>query len=113
MYLKRHLHGCPVGTLGIMVRLQFLLDEDSNPDIYITFFEYNQKGSLYADEEQQQLSHHIQVDIWSLGNYSKLTEQVKQSLIDVGFSRTMETEFYEFETKILSQGYPFSYTEGT
>lgn len=62
--------------LGILVRSQFLLDEDSNPYIYITFFEYNQKGSLYADDEEQQTSHYILVDICRLGNYSKLTEQV-------------------------------------
>lgn len=67
---------------------------------YITFFEYNQQGVLYGDDEEIKTRHSLQVDIYSKGNYLSLVEQVKTLLKGIGFIRNFETEFYEDDTQI-------------
>jgi hypothetical protein len=96
--------------LGITVRFQELFKEDGAPDTYITFFEYNQTGSLYADDEEQATAHSIQVDIWSKGNYTELVEQVKAKLNELDFKRTSEIDLYEKDTKIYHKAIRFSFT---
>jgi hypothetical protein len=85
--------------LGVPIRFQTLLDSDGDPDMYITFFEYNQTSALRADDVELKSRHSIQVDIWSKGDYTDMAKQVKEKLINIGFTRTMETEFFEAETR--------------
>lgn len=97
--------------LGVIVRFQRLVDTDGNPDTYITFFEFNQTGALYADDQELQTRHSIQVDIWSKVNYTKLVALVKEKLINVGFTRTMETDGFETETDIFHKIIRFNYVQ--
>lgn len=85
--------------LNVPVRFHALLNKDGDPDTYITFFEYNQNGALHGDDSEIKTRHSIQVDIWSKGDYSNLTNDVRNRLINVGFTRNMETEFYEADTE--------------
>lgn len=66
---------------------------------YITFFEYNQQGVLFGDDEELNTRHSIQVDIWSKDNYISLVKQVKTLLKGIGFTRNFETEFHEKDTQ--------------
>lgn len=102
-----------LNPLGILVRFQTLLDTDGTPDIYITFFEYNQNGATYADDDEQQTAHFIQVDLYSLGDYTEQIKQIKNLLKAVGFIRTMETEFYENDTSYYHRVLRFSFTNST
>jgi hypothetical protein len=76
---------------------------------YITFFEFNQRPALNADDTEQNTQHSIQVDIWSKGDYTTLVQQVKDALNGVGFFRTSEAEFYEDDTKIFHKVIRFNY----
>lgn len=79
--------------------------------VYITFFEYNQRSALNADDQEIKTAHSIQIDIWSKGDYTELTKMVKEKLIAVGFRRIMETEFYEPEVKIYQKTIRFNYVQ--
>lgn len=76
---------------------------------YITFFEYNQQGSLYVDDFEERARHSIQVDVWSNGNYSSLVTQVRSLMTNSGFRRNSEAEFYEDETKTFHKVFRFYY----
>ncbi|MEH7157473.1 tail completion protein gp17 [Neobacillus drentensis] len=76
---------------------------------HITFFEFNQQAALNADDSEEMTSYSIQVDIWSLGDYTNLVDQVKTSLKAIGFRRTNETEFYENDTKIYHKVLRFNF----
>lgn len=78
---------------------------------HITFFEFNQQSALNADDEEDMTAHSIQVDIWSKSDYTSLVEQVKNSLLAIGFTRSMETEFYENDTKIYHKVLRFNFVE--
>lgn len=75
---------------------------------YITFFEFQQRSGLNADDMEQQTIHSVQVDVWSIGNYSDLVDQVRQLMMDAGFKRTYETEIYEKDTKIFHKVFRFN-----
>jgi hypothetical protein len=78
---------------------------------YITFFEFNQNGALFADDEEQLTSHSIQVDIWSKGDYTELVKQVKNELMNVGFSRPTENELYENDTELFHKVLRFNFVQ--
>lgn len=78
---------------------------------YITFFEFNQNGKLYADDQEIRASHSVQVNIWSKGDYTELATQVKEKLIEVGFTRTFETELYEDDTKTYHKVFRFNFVK--
>lgn len=76
---------------------------------YITFFEYNQQGTLFADDIEQETQFSIQVDVWSKGNYKNLVVQVRTLMINAGFTRNGENEFYETDTQIFHKVMRFYY----
>jgi hypothetical protein len=78
---------------------------------HITFFEFNQQSALNADDEEEMTAHSVQVDLWSLNDYTSLVAQVKTSLLAIGFRRAFETEFYENDTKIFHKVLRFNYVE--
>ncbi|MBO0586117.1 hypothetical protein [Sporosarcina sp. E16_8] len=76
---------------------------------YITFFEYNEMGTSFAEDAEQTERRSIQVDIWSKGNYAALVEQTKALMIQAGFTRVDGREFYEDDTKTFHKIYRFYY----
>lgn len=98
-----------LSPLGYPVRFHQLLEEDGEPETYITFFEFNQNGALYGDDKELKSRHSIQVDIWSRGNYGNLVKQVKERMIEIGFTRSMETEIIEKETGTYQKVIRFNY----
>ncbi|TYS50088.1 hypothetical protein [Bacillus infantis] len=78
---------------------------------YITFFEFNQRSAVTADDVEKRTAHSIQVDIWSLSDYSDLTSSVKMALIENGFVRSMETEMFEEDTGYFHKVLRFNYVQ--
>lgn len=80
-----------------------------NATTYITFFEYNQQGALFADDTEQRTRYSVQVDVWSKGNYAELVEQVRTLMLDAGFFRNSEGELYENDTRTYHKYFRFYY----
>lgn len=76
---------------------------------YITFFEYNEMGALFAEDVEVKTQYSYQVDIWSQGNYSTLVKQVLELMTAAGFRRNSAQEFYEKETKMNHKYFRFYY----
>jgi len=74
---------------------------------YITFFGYNEQGVLFGDDVELAARHSIQVDIWSLDDYTDLAKQTKELLLAAGFVRNSGGEFYEDDTKVHHKVYRF------
>lgn len=92
---------------GVPVRFQTYAGAEKT---YITFFEYNQMGSLFVEDQEEKTRHSIQVDIWSEGNYSALVKQVRELMTNAGFTRIREHEFYESDTGTFHKVFRFYYT---
>lgn len=91
---------------GVPVSFQFYGGDEST---YITFFEYNQMGVVFAEDSEERTRRSIQVDVWSKGNYKALVAQVKELLSAKGFVRNSENEFYERETRTFHKALRFYY----
>lgn len=76
---------------------------------YITFFRYNERGALQADDTERLTRYSVQVDVWGKGDIEVLTESVKNQLQAIGFVRISFFEDYEKETKIYHKAYRFYY----
>ena len=82
-----------------------------NATTYITFFEYNQQGTFFADDAEQNTRYSVQVDVWSKDNYKNIVEQVRTLMTKSGFTRNSENEFYERETQIFHKVMRFYYSK--
>lgn len=94
--------------LGVPVMYQAYTGTETT---YITFFKYNEQGTLRADDKERRLRHSLQVDVWGDGDIETLTQQVKIKLQAIGFERVSFFEDYEQETKTYHKAYRFYYEE--
>jgi hypothetical protein len=92
--------------LGVPVNFQTY---SGTAQTYITFWFYNSKGELFADDEEIKTGFYLQVDVWSKSDYTSIVRQVKQLMKEAGFQRTTETDLYEPDTKIFHKVLRFSY----
>lgn len=95
-----------LASTGIPVSFQVY---KGNATTYITFFEYNQQGALFADDTEQRTQYSVQVDVWSKGNYKNVVEQVRELMTSAGFTRNSEGELYENDTKTFHKYFRFYY----
>lgn len=79
---------------------------------YITFFSYLEKGEMYADNEEKVTGYYIQVDLWSIGDYTKLYEKVKKAMKTAGFIRTSAADLFEKDTRMYHKAIRFFYSIG-
>lgn len=80
-----------------------------NATTYITFFEYNQQGAVFADDTEQRTQYSVQVDVWTKGNYKAVVEQVRTLMTNAGFIRNSEGELYENDTRTFHKYFRFYY----
>ncbi|MEX3621864.1 hypothetical protein [Viridibacillus arvi] len=78
---------------------------------YITFFQYNEMGVVFAEDSEQETRHSIQIDVWSKGNYVDVVKQVKKLLKEQGFSRKTAHDLFEDDTKIFHKVLQFYYDD--
>ncbi|MBP2028695.1 hypothetical protein J2Z35_002525 [Acetoanaerobium pronyense] len=78
---------------------------------YITFHEYLSTGEQFDDDEEAMTGHYIQVDVWSKGDYGILVKNIKIRLLEAGFKRVDEADFYETDTELYHKGLRFFYLE--
>jgi hypothetical protein len=86
-------------------------DAEENYDQYIIVTEYNQFGSLYADDEEIATTHSIQVSLFTRLNYVSTVKEIKRLLNEIGFVRTSEYELYEDGTGYYHKVIRFYYVE--
>lgn len=66
---------------------------------YITFLEINNQGTLFADDNEKRVRHHIQVKVSSRGNLTNLVKQVEELMKKAGFSKNNYYDQYDNETE--------------
>ena len=80
-------------------------------DTYITFFSYDERGEVWADNAEIQTGYYVQVDVWSKTDYTKLVEDVIIKMKDTGFKRNYATDLYESDTNIYHKSIRFYYSK--
>lgn len=68
---------------------------------YLTFFTIDDKGELYADNEEIATGYYIQIDVFSKGSYTELVKKINKLMKKSGFTRRPSgPEGYEDNTKL-------------
>lgn len=67
---------------------------------YITFFTYMDQPEQFADDHESVLGLYVQVDIWSQGDTSELTQQAHEALRAAGFRRKSTADLYEEDLQV-------------
>lgn len=63
---------------------------DGLPYEYVTFLEYHDGAETEAGDKEITTKRLIQVNVWSKGNYHNLVQNVRKTLEQAGFQRTLE-----------------------
>lgn len=74
----------------------------------ITYFEIENIGAVYADDNEQASEIHVQVDIWSKGSTSAIAAEVDKTMKSIGFGRTSSADLYEQDTGIYHKAMRFA-----
>lgn len=80
-------------------------------DTHITFCELTDKVENVSDDEEEDIEHIIQVDIWSKKDEFKLKREVKKLMLKADFGYLEGQEFFELDTKIYHKALRFNYLE--
>lgn len=68
-------------------------------DNYITFFVYNERSGLIADDDEKSTVYSVQVDLYGKGNLESQFETIKSAMKGLGFGRAWAMDVYIPETK--------------
>ena len=98
-----------ISKWGITV-VQGWYDENIN-DTHITFCELSDRSNNISDDEEEDIAHTIQVDIWSKKDEWKLKKEVKKLKLSNDFGYLDGADFFEPDTKIYHKALRFSYLE--
>jgi hypothetical protein len=79
---------------------------------YITFHCYFTQGEAFDDDSESLTGQYIQIDVWTKSDYTKIVNNTRNLLINMGFKRINEFDLYENDTKIFHKVMKFFYMEG-
>lgn len=80
-------------------------------DTHVTFCELRDRGNNISDDEEEDIEHTIQVDIWSTKDEWQLKKEIKKLMVDNNFGYIEGQDFFETETKIYHKALRFNYLE--
>lgn len=80
-------------------------------ETWLTFQEYNQNGALYADDDEKNTRHSIQVDVWSKKNPNDAAEQVVTAMTAAGFRKNNMYDTYDGDFKTFHKVIRFYYAK--
>lgn len=88
-------------STGVEIPVKFMFYK-GDKDTYITFQEVSKFPKLMADDECEYSAPRYDIDIYSKGNYIEILKEVKQRLINAGFTWVEDIEdMYEPDTKFF------------
>lgn len=98
-----------ISSRGITI-VQGWYDKNIN-DTHITFCELSDRSNNISDDEEEDIIHTIQVDIWSKSDEWKLKKEIKRLMINNDFGYIDGQDFLETDTKIYHKALRFNYLE--
>jgi hypothetical protein len=78
---------------------------------YITFFFYNERAGLIADDKEITTVYSLQLDVYSKGNLEDKVTQIKAALNNLGYARTSKIELFNAGTKVYRVSMSFSFSK--
>lgn len=75
---------------------------------YIEYMVISETGAEYSEGKENYTKYTVQVDIFSLGNYSELENEIKSVLINAGYCRDQAIDLYENKTELYHKAMRFN-----
>lgn len=107
-YLLRTLSDKRIIDLLPDKRVYFLHANNPNKKLYLEYEIVNEFGTQYSEGEEEYTTYLVQVDIFSIGDYTECEETVKKIMIQNGFSRDMAADLYEKDTGLYHKAMRFN-----
>lgn len=85
-------------------------DENINKT-HVTFMELTDRTNNVSDDEEEDIAHVIQVDIWSKTDEWKLKSEIKKMMINNDFGYIEGADLFDIETKIYHKALRFDFLE--
>lgn len=98
-----------ISSRGVTV-VQGWYDENIN-NTHITFCELSDRSNNSSDDEEEDILHTVQIDIWSLKDEWQLKKEVKKLMLNNDFGYVEGQDFFETDTKIYHKSLRFNYLE--
>lgn len=86
----------------------FLHANNPNKKLYLEYEIINEFGAEYSEGNEDFTSYIVQIDIFSIGDYTELEEAVKKHMKNNGFNREMCADMYEKDTQLYHKAMRFN-----
>lgn len=91
-------------------RKVYFLHAEAPKAPYLEYEVFNENGEAWAENKEIATNFYVQVDIFSMGDYSNIENAVKEKMISHGFKRSMAADLYESDTKLYHKAMRFLIT---
>lgn len=112
-YLLKVLNNKEIIDLLPDKRVYFLHALNANKDLYLEYEIVNEYGQEYSEGKENYTTYIVQIDIFSIGDYTKCEEAVKKIMIQNGFNKDMAADLYEKETGLHHKAIRFNISLST
>ncbi|MGM8213569.1 hypothetical protein ACLIBH_12400 [Virgibacillus sp. W0430] len=85
-------------------------DYTGSDDTYIRFF-FLPQVQFDSDDEEQYITHYVQLDLFTKWDYIQLTKDIKDAMKQAGFKKNFEDQRYETDTKFYHKILRFYFIE--
>lgn len=110
-YIKQMLSDTEIINLLPNKKVYFLhADSSEVKKPYIEYEIYDENGEEWAENKEIATNYYLQVDIFSLGDYTEIENKVKEKMINQGFKRSMAADLYEEDTGLYHKAMRFLIT---
>jgi len=108
-YLKQVLSNSEIINL-LPDKKVYFLHAESPKTPYVEYEIYDENGEAWAENREIAATYYIQVDIFSMGDYTDIENMIKDKMIRAGFRRAMAADLYEKDTKLYHKAMRFLIT---
>ncbi|ACL19516.1 conserved hypothetical protein [Desulfitobacterium hafniense DCB-2] len=78
----------------------YFLHAEAPEKPYLEYEIIDEFGEAWAENREIATNYYIQVDIFSMGDYTAIENAVKDTMISYGFKRSMSVDLYENDIKL-------------
>lgn len=92
-------------------KIYLLRANDNTKAPYIEYEILNERGSLYAENDEIETEYSIQIDVFTKDSYTEIVKIIKQIMKENGFMKEFGGSLYEDKSRLFHYVLRFNYQE--
>lgn len=88
----------------------YFLHADTPTTPYVEYEIFDEDGELWEEGKETATNYYVQIDLFSLTDYTELENKIREVMLNASFERSMAADLYEVDTKLYHKAMRFIFT---